>query len=107
MSKNAIKIKLKAFDHRQIDQTAQKLVLLARELNVDVRGPIPLPTKREVFTILRSVHINKKSREQFESRTYKRLIVLDVDSSNEKAVIDKIKRTQLPAGVEIDKLEVA
>lgn len=99
MSKTSIKIKLKAFDHRQIDAAAKKIVLLARELNVETRGPVPLPTSRSIYTILRSVHINKKSREQFESRTHKRLVILKLSPANQKAVTEKISRSQLPAGV--------
>ncbi|MBG0730830.1 30S ribosomal protein S10 [Mycoplasma sp. 'Moose RK'] len=95
----SIRIKLKSFDHRQIDAAAKKIVLLARELNVDTRGPVPLPTSRAVYTILRSVHVNKKSREQFESRTHKRLVILYVNPTNQKAVSEKISRSQLPAGV--------
>lgn len=99
MNTTSIKIKLKAFDHRQIDAAAKKIMLLARELNVETRGPVPLPTSRAIYTILRSVHINKKSREQFESRTHKRLVILKVSPTNQKAVTEKISRSQLPAGV--------
>ncbi|CAT04820.1 30S ribosomal protein S10 [Mesomycoplasma conjunctivae] len=102
MNKNLIKIRLKSYDHRQVDAASKKLILLARELDVQTRGPVPLPTKHEVFTILRSVHINKKSREQFGSRTHKRLVILEINPSNQKAVIDKINRTQLPAGVGLE-----
>lgn len=102
MKSTSIKIKLKAFDHRQIDSAAKKIVLLARELNVETSGPVPLPTSRIIYTILRSVHINKKSREQFESRTHKRLVILHVNPTNQKAVTDKISRSQLPAGVSLE-----
>nr|WP_010321347.1 30S ribosomal protein S10 [Mesomycoplasma ovipneumoniae] len=99
MSTTSIKIKFKSFDHRQIDAAAKKVILLARELNVETCGPVPLPTSRAIYTILRSVHVNKKSREQFESRTHKRLVILKVSPNNQKAVTEKISRTQLPAGV--------
>ncbi|MGZ9413199.1 30S ribosomal protein S10 [Mycoplasma sp. 480] len=95
---NKLKIKLKAFDHKIVDNASLKLVNLLKELKVDFSGPVPLPTKREVFTILRSVHVNKTSREQFESRTHQRLIVLNKFS---KEVLDKIKRVELPVGAQI------
>ncbi|QSF13964.1 30S ribosomal protein S10 [Mycoplasma sp. Mirounga ES2805-ORL] len=95
---NKLNIKVKGFEHQLVDFAAKKLVELATKNQTKVSGPIPLPTKREVVTILRSVHVNKKSREQFESRTFQRLIVL-IDP-NEKT-IDQIKRFEFPSGVEI------
>ncbi len=74
MAKEKIRIRLKAYDHRILDQSAQKIVNTAKRSGSKVSGPIPLPTERKVFTILASVHIHKDSREQFEMRTHKRLI---------------------------------
>ncbi|AEI90302.1 30S ribosomal protein S10 [Mycoplasma bovis] len=93
-----VNIKVKSFDHSLADFGAKKIVELATKNNTKFSGPVPLPTKREVVTILRSVHINKKSREQFESRTFQRLIVF-IDPSEQ--TIDKLKRLELPSGVEI------
>ncbi|PZW01606.1 30S ribosomal protein S10 [Metamycoplasma auris] len=93
-----LEIKIKAFEANLVDDAAKKVVLLAKSEKADVSGPIPLPTRREIVTILRSVHVNKKSREQFESRTHKRLIVL---SNVSKTLLDKAKRLELPAGVQI------
>ena len=94
-----IRIKLKAYDHQLIDQSAQKIVETAERTGAKVAGPIPLPTEREITTILRAVHKYKDSREQFEMRTHKRLI--DIVKPSEKAV-DAIMSVELPAGVEID-----
>ncbi|MDC8900332.1 30S ribosomal protein S10 [Metamycoplasma hyosynoviae] len=94
-----IEIKLKSFDAYLIDDAAKKVVLLAKSEKATISGPIPLPTHREIITILRSVHVNKKSREQFESRTHKRLIVLTKVSAT---LVDKMKRLELPAGVQIN-----
>ncbi|UVD81777.1 30S ribosomal protein S10 [Mycoplasma iguanae] len=93
-----LEIKIRAFDFKLVDEAALKILLVIRESGLKVSGPVPLPTKREIFTILRSVHVNKKSREQFESRTHKRLIVVHKPTD---ALVDKIKRTDLPSGVEI------
>lgn len=91
-------IKVKAFEHTLVDYAAKKLVELAEKNEVKYSGPVALPTKREVVTILRSVHVNKKSREQFESRTYQRLVVFN--NPSDKAM-DQLKRLELPAGVQI------
>lgn len=94
-----IEIKIKAFDAALVDAAAKKIVEAAKAANAKISGPIPLPTKKEIITILRSVHINKTSREQFESRTHKRLIVLqDVDAK----LTDGLKRLELSAGVQIE-----
>ncbi|AXE60613.1 30S ribosomal protein S10 [[Mycoplasma] phocae] len=93
-----LEIKIKAFDAQLVDDAAKKVVLLAKAENAKISGPIPLPTRKEIITILRSVHVNKKSREQFESRTHKRLIILSEVSD---ALVDKAKRLELPAGVQI------
>lgn len=94
-----IRVKLKAFDHRLIDQSAAEIVATARRTGAEISGPIPLPTRIERFTVNRSVHVNKKSREQFEIRTYKRLI--DIMNTNPDTV-DALMKLQLPAGVSVD-----
>jgi small subunit ribosomal protein S10 len=99
MAKQKIRIRLKAFDHKILDQSAQKIVETAKKTGANVSGPIPLPTEKNVFTILRSPHVNKDSREQFEMRTHKRLI--DILEPNPKTV-DSLMRLDLPAGVDIE-----
>ena len=94
-----IRIRLKAYDHQLIDQAAEKIVDTAKRSGAEVSGPIPLPTKKEVITILRSVHVNKDSREQFERRTHKRLI--DVIKPSPKTV-EALMSLELPAGVDIE-----
>jgi small subunit ribosomal protein S10 len=98
MAKDIIKISLKAYDHRLIDQAAKKIVESVEKTGAEVQGPIPLPTKKEIFTVLRSPHVNKDSREQFERRTHKRLIqILDPNSKT----IDALMRIDLPSGIDI------
>ncbi len=94
-----MRITLKAYDHKLVDQSAKKIVETAKNSGADVSGPVPLPTKKEVVTILRAVHKDKDSREQFEQRTHKRLI--DIISPTQKAV-DALSRLEMPAGVYID-----
>jgi len=94
-----IRIKLKAFDHWIVDQTASDIVRTAEKTGASVCGPVPLPTHRERWTVLRSPHIDKKSREQFELRTHKRLIDI-VDSR--PATIDALTKLDLPAGVDVE-----
>ena len=94
-----IRIRLKAFDHQLIDQTAERIVETATRTGAKVSGPIPLPTQKEIVTILRSPHGNKDSREQFERRTHKRLI--DILNPTPKT-IEAIKSFELPSGVEIE-----
>lgn len=98
MAKQKIRIRLKAFDHKLLDQSAQKIVETAKKTGAKVSGPVPLPTEKNVFTILRSPHVNKDSREQFEMRTHKRLI--DILSPTPKTA-DALSRLDLPAGVDI------
>ncbi len=98
-AKKMIRIRLKAYDHQLIDQTAEKIVETAKRTDAQVSGPIPLPTKKEVVTILRSVHVNKDSREQFERRTHKRLI--DIIAPTQKTV-ESLMSLEIPAGVEIE-----
>jgi len=94
-----IRIKLKAFDHRVLDQSAQEIVETAKKTGARVSGPIPLPTKREDYTVLRGPHVNKKSREQFQIKTHKRL--LDILSPTART-IDALKKLNLPAGVDVE-----
>jgi small subunit ribosomal protein S10 len=94
-----IRIKLKAYEHAMLDRSAEEIVKTARRTGADVSGPIPLPTKRTVYTVLRSPHVNKKSREQFEIRVHKRLIYLT--NVTTKAV-DALQKLDLPAGVDIE-----
>ena len=102
MANQKIRIKLKAYDHQLVDQSAQKIVETAVRTGAKVSGPIPLPTKKEVITILRAVHKYKDSREQFERRTYKRLIDVVVPTAKTMEALVKI---DLPAGVEIDVIQ--
>ena len=94
-----IRIRLKAYDHVVLDQSAEKIVDTAKKTGAKVSGPIPLPTQKEVVTILRSPHKYKDSREQFESRTHKRLIDILEPS---KEVIDALTHLDIPSGVDID-----
>ena len=94
-----IRVKLKAFDHRLIDRSVAEIVSTAKRTGAEISGPIPLPTRIEKFTVLSSVHVNKKAREQFEIRTHKRLI--DIMNTNPDTV-DALMKLQLPAGVNVD-----
>jgi len=98
MAKEKIRIRLKSYDHRLLDQSAQKIVETVKKAGCTVNGPIPLPTDKEIFTILRSPHVNKDSREQFERRTHKRLIEI-VDPNPQ--TIDALMHVNLPSGVDI------
>jgi len=97
--KQKIRIRLKAYDHEVLDNSAQKIVETAKRTGANVSGPIPLPTEKQVVTILRAVHKYKDSREQFEQRTHKRLI--DILNPTPKTV-DSLMRLNLPAGVDIE-----
>jgi len=94
-----IRIRLKAYDHRLLDQSAHEIVEAARRTGAKVSGPIPLPTDREVFTVLRSPHVDKRSREQFQIKMHKR--ILDILSPTSKTV-DALKKLDLPAGVDVE-----
>ena len=98
MASQVMRITLKAYDHQLIDQSAGKIIETVKKTGAQVSGPVPLPTKKEVVTILRAVHKYKDSREQFEMRTHKRLI--DILSPSAKTV-DALSRLDLPAGVDI------
>ncbi|MCT4594490.1 MAG: 30S ribosomal protein S10 [Anaeromicrobium sp.] len=97
--KQKIRIRLKAYDHKILDQSAEKIVETAKKTGAEVSGPVPLPTEKQIITILRAVHKYKDSREQFEQRTHKRLI--DILSPTPKTV-DSLMRLDLPAGVDIE-----
>ena len=99
MAKLKIRIRLKAYDHRVIDQSAEKIVETAKRSGAEVSGPIPLPTEKSVYTIIRAVHKYKDSREQFEQRTHKRLI--DIVNPTPKTV-DALMGLNLPSGVDIE-----
>ena len=98
MAQQSIRIRLKAFDHKLIDQSASEIVETAKRTGAQVKGPIPLPTKKERFTILISPHVNKDARDQYELRTYKRL--LDIVEPTDKTV-DALMKLDLAAGVDV------
>lgn len=99
MAKEKIRIRLKAYDHRVLDQSAEKIVETAKRAGSKVSGPIPLPTEKAIYTIIRAVHKYKDSREQFEMRTHKRLI--DIANPTPQTV-DALMRLDLPSGVDIE-----
>ena len=99
MSQQRIRIKLKSYDHNLVDKSAEKIVKAVKATDAVVSGPIPLPTHKRIFTVNRSTFVNKKSREQFELCTYKRLI--DIFSSTTKTV-DALMKLELPSGVEVE-----
>ena len=99
MANNKIRIRLKSFDHKILDTSAEKIVAAAKKSGAQVVGPVPLPTEKEIYTILRAVHKYKDSREQFEIRTHKRLI--DIVNPTPETV-DVLTRLELPSGVDIE-----
>ncbi len=99
MAEQRIRIKLKSYEHRILDRSVKEIVASAQRTGAKVVGPIPLPTKREIYTVLRSPVIDKKSREQFEIRTHKRL--LEIVGPTAKT-IDALKKLNLPAGVDVE-----
>ena len=99
MANQKIRIRLKGYDHEIVDQSTKLIVDTAQKTGARVSGPIPLPTDRSVYTVIRSPHVNKDSREQFEMKTHKRLI--DILEPNPK-VVDSLMRLDLPAGVDIE-----
>ncbi len=99
MDAQNIRIRLKAFDHRVLDQSAKEIVSTAKRTGARVRGPIPLPTRMERITVLRSPHIDKKSREQFEIRTHKRMLDI-VDPTPQ--TVDALMKLDLAAGVDVE-----
>ena len=99
MAERMMRIKLKGYDHRILDQSAAEIVESARRTGAEVAGPVPLPTRREIYTVLRSPHVDKKSREQFQMKTHKRL--LDILNPTSKT-IDALRKLDLPAGVDVE-----
>ena len=99
MANQIMRITLKAYEHQSVDRSAAEIVEAVKKTGAQVSGPVPLPTKREVVTILRAVHKYKDSREQFEQRTHKRLI--DIINPNQKT-IDALSALEVPAGVDIN-----
>ncbi len=99
MSQQRIRIKLKSYDHNLVDKSAEKIVKTVRSAGAVVTGPIPLPTNKRIFTVLKSPHVNKKARDQFQLCAYKRL--LDIYSSSSKTV-DALMKLDLPSGVEVE-----
>ncbi len=99
MDGQRIRIRLKAYEHTTLDRSADEIVRTAKRTGAEISGPIPLPTRRTVYTVLRSPHIDKKSREQFEIRVHKRLI--DIIKSTPQTV-DALQKLDLPAGVDIE-----
>ncbi len=99
MSNQKIRIKLKAFDHNLLDQSAGKIVDTAKRTGASVSGPVPLPTEKSIYTVIRAPHKYKDSREQFEMRTHKRLIDIIEPTPN---TVDALMRLDLPAGVDIE-----
>jgi small subunit ribosomal protein S10 len=99
MSNQRIRIKLKSYDFNLVDKSAEKIVKTVKMTGAVINGPIPLPTHKRVFTVLRAPHVNKKAREQFQVCTYKRL--LDIYSSSSKTV-DALMKLELPSGVEVE-----
>ncbi|MCI0530864.1 MAG: 30S ribosomal protein S10 [candidate division Zixibacteria bacterium] len=99
MNGQKIRIKLKAYDHYSLDKSTKEIVRTALRTGAKVKGPIPLPTERTIYTVNRSVHTDKKSREQFETRIHKRLVDI-IDSSAQ--TVDALMRLDLPAGVDVE-----
>ncbi len=99
MSGEKIRIRLKSFDHTTLDKSASDIVRTAKGAGARISGPIPLPTEKSIYTVLRSPHVNKKSREQFETRVHKRLI--DIVESTPQTV-DALMKLDLPAGVDVE-----
>ncbi len=99
MPGQSIRIRLKAYDHNLIDKSAEKIIKTVRQTGAMISGPVPLPTQKTIYTVLRSPHVDKKSREQFETRVHKRLI--DIHNSTSKT-IDSLMKMELPSGVDIE-----
>ena len=99
MALNRIRIRLKAYDHVLLDKSTEKIVRTAKNTGAVILGPIPLPTKRSIYTVLRSPHVNKKSREQFQIKLHKRIV--DLMNSTSKTV-DALMKLDMPAGVDIE-----
>jgi small subunit ribosomal protein S10 len=98
-AKNTIRIKLKSYDHNLIDKSAEKIITAIKQTGAVVNGPIPLPTRKTIFSVNRSVHVDKKSAEQFEYRSHKRII--DIVSTGPQT-IDSLMKMELPSGVDVE-----
>uniref|UniRef100_A0A7C4TAU9 Small ribosomal subunit protein uS10 n=1 Tax=candidate division WOR-3 bacterium TaxID=2052148 RepID=A0A7C4TAU9_UNCW3 len=96
---NRLRIRLKSYDHRVLDQSVKSIVDTAKRFGINISGPVPLPTERSLYTVLRSPHVDKKSREQFELRIHKRLIELNDVTPD---VIDALNKLEIPAGVYVE-----
>lgn len=96
-----IRIKLKSYDHTLVDKSAEKIVKTVKETGAEVKGPIPLPTRKRIFTVNRSTFVNKKSREQFELSFYRRLIEIEILNGSSKAV-EALMKLELPSGVDAE-----
>ena len=99
MDQQHIRIRLQAYDHKILDQSTEEIVNTARRTGAQIKGPIPLPTKKEIYTVLRSPHIDKKSREQFETRTHKRLIDIIEPTP---ATVEALMKLDLASGVDVE-----
>lgn len=99
MANQKIRIKLKSFDHTLVDKSAEKIIRTVKSTGAVVSGPIPLPTRKQIFTVLSSPHVDKKARDQFETRSHKRLI--DILSTSSKTV-DALMKLELPSGVDVE-----
>ena len=99
MDQQHIRIRLQAYDHKILDQSTEEIVNTAKRTGAQIKGPIPLPTKKEIYTVLRSPHIDKKSREQFETRTHKRLIDIMEPTP---ATLEALMKLDLAAGVDVE-----
>ena len=98
-TEKAIRVRLTAYDHEILDQSVEKILMVAQKTNAKVKGPIPLPTEKQVYTILRATFKYKDSREQFEIRTHKRLVYI---TNPQKDTVDALRKLDLPSGVDID-----
>lgn len=99
MNNQQIKIRLKSFDHNSLEQATKEIVSAVKRTGADVNGPIPLPRRIERFTVNRSPHVNKKSREQFEIRTHKRLVIISYPTPQ---TVDALKKVDLAAGIDVE-----
>ncbi len=96
---NKLRIRLKSYDHRILDQSIKSIIDTAKRFGINIAGPIPLPTERSLYTVLRSPHVDKKSREQFEIRVHKRLVELNDVTPD---IIDALNKLEIPAGVYVE-----
>lgn len=100
MANQRLRVRLRAYDHEILDQSVQRIIDIAKRSGAQISGPVPLPTEKNVFCVLRSPHVDKKSREHFEIRTHKRLI--DIYFDPQQKTVDALMKVDLPAGVDIE-----